>query len=237
MSRLVSRPADSALSETSIDIEAIVRRVLMQLQQSKDNAMLSSDAESSNQTESISFDAGVCSLDDVRLMTVSTKQLHLSPRTVITPAARDELRHRGITVVKLAAMPDAEINQAPRQPGTRSIHLQRDGIVADHLFAAVKRQILSRGVRLCNQSDVEVILSSRPATTAHHWSGTNRCVVAINRIDDVPRFMIELSPNVFVLDIAHLHLVALASCITAIAKPTSRSLSKAPTITVAGGLS
>ncbi len=238
MSRIVPRPTESAFTDASIDLEAIVRRVLLQLR--RESAI--GDTESREQTSaatSFLFEAGVCSLDDVQALSASIKHLQLSARTVITPAARDELRYRGITVTKADATGDANSKQVNSekikvQSGSRAINLQCDGVVADHLLAAVKKQVLNRGVRLCNQSSLEVVLSSRPATTAHQRTGPDRCVVAINRVDDVQRFMAELSPNTFVLDVAHLHLVALANAIAAIAKPTSRTI---PKVTMAGGLS
>lgn len=185
---------------------------------------------------SLSFDGGVCSLNDVKAIGGSIKILQLSSRTVITPAARDELRQRGVVVTKSAVKAKSGSKNAKPQAGTRAIKLQRDGNVADHLFEALQKQLRSRGIRLCSEASVEVILSSRPATTAHQRTGKDRCVVAINRIDDVRRFMVELSPNTFVLDVAYMHLIALANAIAIISKPTSSSIS-APTVTVAGALS
>lgn len=199
-----------------------------------------SDAKSHSEpaaTTSLNFDRGVCSLDDVKAIGGSVKQLQLSSRTVITPAARDELRHRGIVVVKSVSAAAMASKSAKPQAGTRAIKLQRDGNVADHLFEALQKQLRVRGIRLCSESSVEVILSSRPATTAHQRTGKDRCVVAINRIDDVRRFMAELSPNTFVLDIAHMHLVALANAIAVIAKPASSSISATPNVTGAGAMS
>ena len=236
MSRIVARPADSALPDTSIDIEAIVRRVLMQLRPETASGDASAQSEPAVPT-SLSFDAGVCSLEDINTIDASIKHLQLSSRTVVTPAARDELRRRGIVTEKSAATSHSGRHRSKPQPGTRAINLQCDGEVAEHLFAAVKKQVRTRGVRLCDRASVEVILSSRPATTAHQRTGPDRCVVAINRVDDVSRFIAELSPNTFVLDIAHLHLVAIATTIASIAKPTSQAFTSIPRITVAGGLS
>lgn len=236
MSPTVSHCTESALTDVSIDIEAIVRRVLMQLRQES----LSGERKPEYEPPAITplrFDGGVCSLDDVKAIDASVKHLQLSRRTVITPAARDELRHRGVMVTQSATTTADVSKVAELQAGTRAIKLLRDGNVADHLFEALQKQLRGRGVRLCRESSVEVILSSRPATTAHQRTGKDRCVVAINRIDDVQRFMAELSPNTFVLDVAHLHLVALARAIAVISKPTSPSISTTPIVTVAGALS
>lgn len=233
MSQIASRPTESTSTDASIDLEAIVRRVLVQLRQEP----VTGDAEPREQTSaatSLTFQAGVCSLDDVTAIGASIKHLQLSGRTVITPAARDELRRRRVTVTKSDEVPDATAKPNSTQPGSRAIHLRCDGVVPEHLLKAVRKQVLHRGVRLCNQSSLEVILSNRPATTAHQQTGPGRCVAAINRVDDVQRFMAEISPNTFVLDIAHLHLVALANAIALIAKPASQTT---PKITMAGGLS
>ncbi|TWT73062.1 hypothetical protein [Allorhodopirellula solitaria] len=228
----------NASTNASIDIEGVVGRVLAQLrQQAAGKDSESPTSQTAPGTHVIS--GGVCSLDDIAAINASTNCVEVSARTVVTPAARDELRQRGIALTRVDAgtTAGAEVTQAKFLPGSRAVHLQRDGSVPDQLLAAVKKQAISRGVRLCNQSSLAVILSSRPAITAHQHTGSDRCVVAINRLDDIPRFLSDLSPNTFVLDTAHLHLVALAGAIAAIARPNSGASRVNPKITVAGGLS
>ncbi len=179
----------------------------------------------------------VIALEDLKSVPSTVNTLQVGVHAVVTPAARDELRQRGI---KLSRSETASTGNAAKQnvqAGSRAIHLQRDGDVSDAFYAAVKKQVTSRGVRLCSKASLSVILSSRPATTAHHESGPGRCVVSINRVDDVSRFMAELSPNVFVLDVKHLHLVAISGAITTIAKPGAAASPVRLRITVAGGLS
>jgi len=233
VSRIVSTPTAAPNSAASIDIESIVRRVLMQLRETNRVEV----ATQVTASETPLFDQRVFSLEDVRGIDAGTQAITLASRTVITPAARDELRQRGIAFEKVSSGPASTHVRKTPAPGTRAIDLQRDGDVSDSLFAAVKNQVITRGVRLCNQASTVVVLSDRPATTAHLRTRPDACVVSINRVDDVPRFLVELSPNVFVLDVLHLHVVSLTNAIASIAKPTSSPFGTRPKITGAGGLS
>ncbi|MCM2369536.1 hypothetical protein [Aporhodopirellula aestuarii] len=233
MSRIVSPTSDAPIAVADIDLESIVRRVLREL-----GAMENKPAPAPA-VGSVVIDQSVVAVADVEAIPAAVKHVELRPRAVVTPAARDELRHRGISITtqhsERSAAAGSE-SKPPVQPGTRAIDLQADGDVSESLLASVKKQITLRGVRLCNRASVSVILSSRPATTAHHACGTDRCVVSINRVDDVRRFLAELSPNVFVLDVKHLHVVAITGAISAIAKPSIQTKA-GPKVTVAGGLS
>ncbi|MBB3207727.1 hypothetical protein FHS27_003554 [Rhodopirellula rubra] len=235
MSRIVAPSNVASSTGAAIDIESIVRRVLSELK-----VMGNQDA-AAKPTGPLVITKRVIALTDVEAIATTVKQIELPSRAVVTPAARDELRHRGITITKTNTNTDQTATATPTttpavQPGTRAIDLQTDGDVSATMLSSVKKQLTLRGIRLCNRASVTVILSSRPATTAHHSCGGDRCVVSINRLDDVRRFLAELSPNVFVLDVMHLHLVAITGAITTIAKPSIATQSR-PQITVAGGLS
>lgn len=233
MSRIVAPSNVASSTGAAIDIESIVRRVLSELK-----VMGNQDA-AAKPTGTLVIAKRVIALTDVEEIATTVKQIELPSRAVVTPAARDELRHRGITITKTNTDQTAIATPTTTpavEPGTRAIDLQTDGDVSATMLSSVKKQLTLRGIRLCNRASVTVILSSRPATTAHHSCGGDRCVVSINRLDDVRRFLAELSPNVFVLDVVHLHLVAITGAITTIAKPSTATQSR-PQVTVAGGLS
>ncbi|EMI55412.1 hypothetical protein [Rhodopirellula sallentina] len=244
MSRFVPTPENTSNADTAIDIESIVRRVMQELNAIAKPAVSSaavppqSKPSNSGPAGSQVLDCRLVTLSEINAISSSVKQITLPAGAVVTPAARDELRHRGISLTTCESNESAQssVRSTSNAPGTRAVRLQSDGDVNDVLIASLKKQLSIRGVRLCNEAGVSVTLSSRPATTAHHACGTDRCVVSINRLDDVSRFLRELSPNVFVLDVLHLHLIALADAITTIAKPAA-STQPRPKVTVSGGLS
>jgi hypothetical protein len=235
VSRFIPSIADASTATVSLDVEAIVRRVLEQLVSEPMQVPVSSAPSESTSTFGLS--TRVISLEELKTVPSTVNTLHVGVQSVVTPAARDELRRRGINLSRGEIVSTIDAPKKNSDAGSRAIHLQRDGDVSDGQYAAVIKQVTGRGVRMCSKASLSVVLSSRPATTAHHSAGPGRCVVSINRVDDVSRFMAELSPNIFVLDVKHLHLVAIAQAIAAIAKPDSVGSPVRPLVTVAGGLS
>lgn len=206
MSQRSPAPTDATGPDVSIDIESVVRRVLRQARET------GQAVETVPPVSSVVIDQPVFSLQDVRAIGDGMTSIVLASRTVLAPAAHDESRDRGIAVEKTnTGRKSSPTNRRSIASRTRAIKLLRDGDVAQELYSSVQKQVGTRGIRLCDRASVTVIVSGRPAVTAHSQVGPGRCVVSIHRVDDVPRFPRELSPNVFVLDVVHLHLVTIST--------------------------
>lgn len=224
----MTQPSNINATLANIDIESIVRKVMRELE-------LGSTSDSAEGV--FEFTQRVITLEDLKAIPTSTKTIRVGARALLTPAVRDELKILGISTSKtesLANKPSAEVRA--KLP-FRRVNLQHDETVDAALVDAVEKQIISRGIRLCDQAGVTAILSNRPATLVYQSIAANTSAVAINRIDDIVRFKNELRPTVFVLDVHHLHTVALVDAVVSIARRVEKSIVKKPKITVAGGQS
>lgn len=169
------------------------------------------------------FDHRVITLSDIDGVPAAMKTIELPAGGIVTPAVRDVLRSRGITVTRTRSKPVVSQvgnsgaktkNNSPFRP----IHLQHDESIDAALLESVKKQLSIRGIKLCNRASRGVMLSSRPATAVHRCISDDVSAVSINRIDDVIRFKKELKPSVYVLDVQHLNLIALVNAIVQIAR-------------------
>ena len=160
----------------------------------------------------------------------------VGPKAVITPAARDEARRRGITLRRSAilepsggARPATSGSAAtvpPHITTTRIITAPQtcqaasSGSIVDptqpERAEAVAAQLAGRGI---TQLDVVIVLSDYPAAETHHQCTAHRQrAVMVNSIADLSRFAEELDPTVWVLDMVRLNFVAAVNAIAQIAK-------------------
>lgn len=160
-----------------------------------------------------------------RLITTATlngmpsgkQQLLVEPQAVVTPAARDELRQRGIQMVRR----DAKPSRAAAQP-SRFLRMTASGSKDSELLASLKRQLATRGVAHCDRAAKSIVLSSNPARVVYDQITQGRSAVCISRLSDVTRFTAELSFDVFVLDTEHLNLMACVNAAAAISREVNQ---------------
>lgn len=227
---------NTTASLACIDIESIVRKVMQELGQGSEIETSKAKIPKTSEGE-FAFTQRVITLEDLKSIPSSTKTIRVPSGAVLTPSVRDELRTLGIRVTKTESSntrPSAEVRT--KLP-FRRVNLQHDETVDAALFDAVEKQVSSRGIRLCDQAGVTAILSDRPATLVYQSIAANTSAVAINRVDDIARFKNQLRPTVFVLDIHHLHTVALVDAVMQIAHRVEKIITPRPRITVAGGQS
>lgn len=222
----MTQPSNINATLANIDIESIVRKVMRELE---------AGSPSDSADGVFEFTKRVITLEDLKSIPTSAKTIRVVPRAVLTPAVVDELKLRGINVSKAesqATKPSAEVRA--KLP-FRRVNLQHDESIDADLFDAVEKQVSSRGIRVCDQAGVTAILSKRPATVVYQSIASNTSAVAVNRVDDVVRFKNELRPTVFVLDVHHLHTIALVDAVVSIARRVEKTIMAKPKITVAGG--
>jgi hypothetical protein len=205
-----------------IDIASIVRRVVHELKRMEAVEVVSQQPDAARATTFV-FDHRVITLSDIDGVPAAMKTIELPAGGIVTPAVRDVLRGRGITVVHATSKPVAsQVGNADgktkRSSPFRPIHLQHDESIDTNLLGSVENQLSIRGIKLCNQASRGVMLSSHPAATVYRCISDHVSAVSINRIDDVLRFKKELNPSVYVIDVQHLNLISIVNAIVQIAR-------------------
>lgn len=155
----------------------------------------------------------VISAATIRRFAGKTKQLKIDPRAVVTPAARDEAKHHGISLVRSLAgavsLPEETAGQAgraaapaqrrpsdPPQPITDTDQPERADSIAS--------QLARRGVT----GNARIVLSDRPAEEVHRQAAAGQRAAMIRCVGDVDRFGAELRPQIWVLDMVDLNWIA-----------------------------
>ena len=125
-------------------------------------------------------------------------QAFLLPNAVITPAARDSARQRGITLQRTVDLP------ADQQPSQDQLHITdfEQPARAD----AVRQQLARRGY---TEGSAKIVLSDTPAREVYfQCAKQNEVAVMIASVTDVQRFGQEISPTLWVLDMQRLNFSA-----------------------------
>ena len=147
----------------------------------------------------------------VKLVTLDTLQrlgtsgeIHLAPSCVVTPAAEEEAKRRGIQLVHAkTAHSNETASSATDEP-------------SGHHDDALLRQLALRGVAL--PADADVVWTRTPAAEVCRHCACGKRAVMITAYADVDRFAAEISPQVWVLDAERLSLVAATNIAVRIAR-------------------
>lgn len=151
-------------------------------------------------------------------------QLHVPAGAVITPAARDELRSRGGTLVRSGSETNetidvrrglAEISLPPTASwqAAAASSAARDAGAAGGVTDSqdpgraenVTAQLVRRGFSAVG---ARVVLTDTPAIDLHRWNAAGHRAAMVRDLRDVGRFAAELDPTVWILDMAEMNLIA-----------------------------
>lgn len=135
-----------------------------------------------------------------------TTQLTVASSAVVTPAARDEARRRGITIQRI------DQPTAPTNPSTPHNIIDADN---PKRAETVHDQLKRRGVSL---GAAKIVLSDAPAAEVHRQILSGKRATMVATIADVPRFAAELDPQVWVLDMQRLNIPAAVNTVAKIAQ-------------------
>lgn len=190
-------PIDPAL------IAAIVRKVMDRLQQT--------DQETKTDRTAISIADKVVSQSTIEKLPGEPSQVFVAPGAVVTPAARDAARDRGIEINNSAAVPPA---QRPNQQQSNSQEIiDPDQPERAH---SVISQLKRRGIE---EVGLRIVLSDTPAAELQKQIAANGCRGAmLTRVTDVERFQRELAPQVWVLDMGRMNLTTAVNTAARIAQ-------------------
>ncbi|MEM6978898.1 MAG: hypothetical protein AAF539_04460 [Planctomycetota bacterium] len=231
----MNEPGLAGLSATPSNIEAIVRNVLSQLKQSEIDEL--HDVESSGSDAVTLSLSGVISLETLKQIDPSTRTVLLTAGALITPAAADELRDRGIHVERSCgqsntASPMHSEAFDPSQPilkhPDRAIAVTSDQACEDQR-SAVTAQLGRKNIALHPSGSTEIHISDQPAAALARRFAAGKSAVVISRLSDITRFAAEISPQTFVLDHQHLNLMQLiyaATTISRLGQPTQSKSAK-----------
>jgi hypothetical protein len=220
-----THPQDSSRPADQRDfVQRIVREVIARL---ANPHLPSSDPSSSapSSRDTTSRDRASAVIVAERIVTARTisgiagtpTQIAVPPTAVITPAARDEARRRGITI---------ETNRGKEQQvtsGDRAAPNECDGAAIrdtdnPQRAAAVTRQLAGRGIKKIN---ARVVLSDTPALEVHRsCTQDHQRSVMIASLADVDRFANELNPTLWVIDMARMNLTMAVNIIARIQRRT-----------------
>ncbi|WDQ15622.1 hypothetical protein [Rhodopirellula sp. P2] len=214
----MTSPATQTATPNSVDIASIVEQVLRRLREQTGTSVSTSKAATSGQPAHVLSDK-VISVDVIRGIPSGVTQVQLSGG-IVTPAARDEMRARGITLAGTKPTATASKKLAVNH-GKRFVQLHTDSS-SESIRDALTRQLSLRGVDHCPQAARSVVVTERPAATLLGRIQSGSRAVLITRLEDIARFGSEIDADTFVLDGQRFNLVALVNAASTIAQlPTS----------------
>lgn len=188
--------------DNSIDperIAAIVRKVVARLTEPNRGT-------EPNQGKGIT---GVVSVKTIEQHT--GKRLVITKSAVITPAARDEARRRGIPI------------ERTNETRVSAAHEATDAITdIDNPQRAetIRQQLRRRGIEL---STSYVVLSDSPAREVYRQISNGQSAAMVTELADVERFHHELAPTVWVFDMKRLNVPAAVNAAAKISQLANRS--------------
>ena len=188
-------------TKSSIDpakISRIAREVIAQLSASDLKDKPESTTKTKTQATAAAIDNHVITAQTIEQLPGNPKQAFIPPTAVITPAARDAARGRGITLQRTVDLP---VEQHPNQSQLSVIDYTQPQR-ADAIHQQLKRRGFTSG-------SGKIILSDTPAKEVYFQCVKHdEVAVMIASIADIRRFAEELSPTLWVLDMQRLNFSA-----------------------------
>lgn len=207
-------PSSTSTSTQQL-IDQVVREVLSRLKagahEHSASARTAADADRKGKATSrgrFTFADRVISVDSFAAVPAGVDEVLVEPSAVITPAARDLARHRGIALVRRGESP------LPKQDAL----LIADTDSPDRA-AGLSHQLVSRGVaatstnpdavlqQVQNGRAIGLVLSDVPAgfVCAACRNGSVRAA-AISELNELPQIESQMQPNLWVIDMRRVSL-------------------------------
>ncbi|TWU47175.1 hypothetical protein Poly51_49730 [Rubripirellula tenax] len=192
----------SAMSIDPAWVARIVAEVVARL-----NAATAHKAATADVTTNVGGEALLAKVVDVRIIaeTEAGSTLILSPKAVVTPAAKDEAKRKNIQLVRQSG---AAIGTTRQTNSTKNL-IDQD----DQRRTAIENQLRRRGIPGIT---ADVVLSDTPAREVVDQGGQGKRAVMIGVLSDVARFGGEVDPQVWVLDMKRLNMIAAVNVIASI---------------------
>lgn len=206
-----TQPTDSLAD--SAQIAAIVRLVMQRLAGNPETTL----AHPTNQT-AVSISDRVITVATIESVSGHPSQVFVDMKAIVTPAAKDEAARRGIEITRSVEIPLAMQPQTKANTNTNAGPINQfitDSSEPNRAIAAIG-QLSARGI---NAIGCHVVLSDTPAVDLHRIiANQGKRAAMVAAMADVGRFAAELDPEVWVLDMKKLNLVAAVNAVARIAK-------------------
>ncbi|WP_146396644.1 hypothetical protein [Planctomycetes bacterium CA13] len=127
------------------------------------------------------------------------KEIRIGSKAIVTPAARDEAKHAGVTIVRTAGLctnENAAITKTNQFQVADTQNAGRDVLLSEQL---ARRNVIGSAT---------IVVSDTPAADVYRLCCEQRRAVMVADVASVGRFEAELSPDIWVLDMAKLNLIA-----------------------------
>ena len=184
----------------SAQVAEIVRQVIGRLATAPDSASTARNLEKTDKqtATAAAITHKIITAQTIQELSGQPAQVFVSPTAVITPAARDEARHRKIAIQRTVQL----------SPEQRPDHqrLEISDYAQPERAEAVRQQLAIRGI---TTGSAKIVLTDTPAREVHfQCTRNNETAVMIGAYSDIRRFSEELSPTLWVLDMKRLNLSA-----------------------------
>ncbi|MCC9640903.1 hypothetical protein LOC71_01365 [Rhodopirellula sp. JC740] len=208
----MASPATQHAALANVDIASIVEKVMRRLQEQ-------SHTETKSTSDAHVITDRVISVETIDRLPAGVRSIEVAGG-IVTPAAKDELKSRGITLASSTV--STSIETGATGTGKRFVQLQTD-LTSRDIRDAWIRQLNSRGIDHCPRAQRTVIATKHPAKTLLAQIQSGAQAVLITRLSDVQRFASEVSADTFVLDMERLNLIELVNAAGSIARLPKRS--------------
>lgn len=196
---------------TAIDqahVARVVREVIARLK--KHATSLNTTTQTNNTAASVSDK--VITAATVHQLAGSPKQLFVDSKAIVTPAAKDAAKERGVQISRSVELPAAQIpqQQTNSQNNTGIVDVQQPERAASIAAQLSRRSLRTDGLR--------IVLSETPATDVFRYCSEGQRTVMVNNVADIDRFAKELQPTVWVFDMKRMNFMAAVNAAAAIAR-------------------
>jgi hypothetical protein len=193
-------------------VAEVVRRVIARLQQTNRHPVSKAAPCTATAATAASISDRVVTAANIRNLTGTPSQVFVAPTSVVTPAARDEAKGRGLAIVKTIEVAAAQRPELPNQCVNQQV---MDSDQPDRA-AAVRSQLARRGI---TRIGAQIMLSDTPAAELHRCiSADSSRAAMVDSVAAVDRFQRELQPQVWVLDMGRMNLIAAVNVAARIAQ-------------------
>lgn len=139
-------------------------------------------------------------------------QILIEAKAIVTPAARDEAKLRGITIERSSEQPAKQIPE----PAKTAAHQELVDNTNPERATTVLAQLSRRGVNMIGS---KIVLSETPAADVFRFcSGEKERAVMLTSISEIARFASELKPTVWVFDMQRMNLMTAVNAAVQIAQ-------------------
>ena len=195
-------------------IRRIAERVIAGLLAEKNPAVVATPSSSSRTDRSATLiESKVVSADQLIRLSRNHAIALIRHDAVVTPAAKDEAKSRGIQITRIEKASTAGTAKTGEKAEP---HLPIIDQQQPKRAQAIAIQLLKRGIK---HQPPRIILSDTPAKSLHHEiSNGGEVAVMIGAIEEVARFSKELSVTTWVLDMKRLSFIQAVNVSAAIAR-------------------